>query len=388
MGLPAGNADTRRDGGKARGSLHRDWRRTRIGARRISALPAPVNAIDIPHSLETMDSLNRGSMPRTAHQDVASCVHVAVMLRAAATHPSALIQTRTPFRAGDHAACVADLGCVSLIDFLERSSVRNRLIAEHVSKGRPAGVKNGLRHAGSGEPGRVHVAHGDVVEAAHDSNRGLVQMISPRVCDSGVDVDGLPLLIGALGGGEFGRESAHILRILDLLAGAQCRKVFEAKIDTDALLDCPSFGYTRLDDDIQEPVASRIAGEIRAILDLGASRQVSTFEYSELAAVEMEAVGGLADVASLDRNPAQTLASAVAQEWSLLRCTALSILFAHGVDGAGVQADLLAAAGGEIIKVEAGQPSATKPECILLPVIAIVPHERHGACLPVQQTIQ
>ena len=97
-------------------------------------------------------------MPRTALQDVARRVHVAIELSAAGAHPSALIQARTPLRAGDHATCVAGLAREGLVNHLERCPVRNRLIAEHVSEGRPAGIKYRLRHAGLGKPGRVYVA--------------------------------------------------------------------------------------------------------------------------------------------------------------------------------------------------------------------------------------
>ena len=55
-------------------------------------------------------------MPRTALQDVARRVHVAIELSAAGAHPSALIQARTPLRAGDHAACVAGLARVGLVN--------------------------------------------------------------------------------------------------------------------------------------------------------------------------------------------------------------------------------------------------------------------------------
>ena len=85
-------------------------------------------------------------------------------------------------RARQCATTRTDLGRIRFVDFLKPSSVRNRLVAEHVAKGRPACIKYGLSHVGLGESGSVHITHCDVVELQHDASRELVLKIPAGIC--------------------------------------------------------------------------------------------------------------------------------------------------------------------------------------------------------------
>ena len=64
------------------------------------------------------------------------------------------------------------------------------------------------------------------------------------------------------------------------------------------------------------------------------------------------------------------------------------VLLADGIDSAGVQAKLLAAASSKVVQVEAGKPLAAKAQRILLSVIAEVPDKVDCTSLLVEQTIQ
>ena len=79
----------------------------------------------------------------------------------------------------------AGLGRTAFVDFLKRSSVRNRLVLGLVSEGRPGGVIDAFRHPGLGELHSADVTDADVVEPLNDVQSQLVLKISPRVGDFG-----------------------------------------------------------------------------------------------------------------------------------------------------------------------------------------------------------
>ena len=75
-------------------------------------------------------------------------------------------------------------------------------------------------------------------------------------------------------------------RVVDGLASGQGGEAFQAKVDADTDIHRPLLGLLDFNADVQEPVAARVAREIGAVLDLGASRQTSALEHAELASVE------------------------------------------------------------------------------------------------------
>jgi hypothetical protein len=66
----------------------------------------------------------------------------------------------------------------------------------------------------------------------------------------------------------------------------------------------------------------------------------------------------------------------------------LRILLADVVDGAGVQAQFLAAAGGQLDQVKSRVPWPVEAQRILLPVVAIVPDKVHLSRLLIEQAGQ
>jgi hypothetical protein len=104
------------------------------------------------------DSLIRRSMPRT-EEDIQSRVDVTIMQYATLrTYPASYSEVCDTFRPRLACAKRTDSGGERFIDFLVPGSVRKRFVAEHVSEGRPARIENGLRHAGFGESGGIHIA--------------------------------------------------------------------------------------------------------------------------------------------------------------------------------------------------------------------------------------
>jgi hypothetical protein len=79
----------------------------------------------------------------------------------------------------------------------------------------PACIENGLRQAGLGESGGVHIADCDVVELSNDANRELVVKVTARLGDTGMKVRRLTSLTGALRDGEFVGQLPQKPRVLD-----------------------------------------------------------------------------------------------------------------------------------------------------------------------------
>ena len=127
-------------------------------------------------------------MSRT-EEDIASGVDITIMrdttLR---TYPASYSEVCDTFRPRLAFARRTDSGRERFIDFLVPSPVRSRFVAEHVSEGRPACIEDGLRQAGLGESGSVHITDRDVIELSNDAVRELVVKVTARVADTRVKV--------------------------------------------------------------------------------------------------------------------------------------------------------------------------------------------------------
>lgn len=334
-----------------------------------------------PVTLVRPGSLDRGSMSRAAHQDVHGRVRVPVMGHATATSPVALIQARKPFRAGNYAASVAGLGAPRFVHFLVARAMRNRLVREHQTEGRPGCVVDAFRHLGFGESLGRHIADRDVVKFSDDARRELVQEVPASVADARVDVRGLALLSGSLRLAEFALKLLEMARVVDGLASGQCGEGLQAQVDTDAGLHRSRGGLRYFHDDIQEPVAASVLREVGPVLDLRSSRQIAALEYLVFASMEVKPGRGFSDRSTLNWNPAERALAAPAQVGSLELAPRLGVLLADRVDRVGVQPKFLAAAGRQVVQVKAARPWLAPPDRVLLGFIAEVEHVVHRASL-------
>jgi hypothetical protein len=108
-------------------------------------------------------------MSRT-QENIASGVDITIMRDATlSTYPASYSEVCDTFRPRLAGARRTDSGRERFIHFLIPSPVRRRFIAEHVSEGRPACIKNRLRQAGLGESGGIHIADRDVIELSNDA---------------------------------------------------------------------------------------------------------------------------------------------------------------------------------------------------------------------------
>src|SRR5215472_4602255 len=103
------------------------------------------------------------------------------------TNPRSHYQAFSTFWA---AACTApgtDLRGKSLVNLDVFSPVPHGLVAKLRSKLRPAGIQNGLRHAGPGKSGSVHVADADAPVLPHELGGQPMQEVLAAVGDPGID---------------------------------------------------------------------------------------------------------------------------------------------------------------------------------------------------------
>src|ERR1700726_4389452 len=131
-------------------------------------------------------------MSRT-EEDIASGVDITIMRDATlSSFPASYSEVCDTFRPRLAGARRTDSGIERFIHFPVPSPVRRRFIAEQVSEGRPACIKNRLRQAGLGESGGVHIADRDLMELSNDAGREFMVKVTARRDDARVEVGRLP----------------------------------------------------------------------------------------------------------------------------------------------------------------------------------------------------
>lgn len=335
----------------------------------------------MPHTLATgADSLYRRSMSR-AGQDVASRVHVPIVGRPAViARPSPYSKLCDTFRPRRRqgAARRTDLGCKSFVNFLERSAERNRFIAEHVTEGRPTRIKNGLRHVGLGESGRVHVSHGDVIKLPNDAGREFVQMVTASVGDASVTLCRLPSLSSTLSIGELLCHPGDVTGVCYRLTIGQHGQAFQAQVNANTGCDWPSRLLEHVNDDVQEPVATRILREVSSVPNLCSLRQWAGIKDAKHKLSNAIPAGVAMNVAPLDRNPAERTLAAPSQKRSPMLATRGGVLVANRVDRRGEKAKHLTGTGRQVGQIKAGRPFLVPLQSLTLNIVAVVPDEVHG----------
>ncbi len=324
-------------------------------------------------------------MSRT-EEDILSRIDITIMRHSTLrTCPTSYSEVCDTFRPRLTCARRTDSGRKRFIHFLVPSPVRSRFVAEHVAEGRPPCIEHGLRQGGLSKSGGVHIAHRDVIELPNDAGRELVVKITARMDDARVDVGSLTAFTGSLRGRELVRQLPQMSRIFDLLPIGQHRELLKAQVDANTAIHRPTIRLRDFDDDVQEPMAACITGEVGSVLDF-AFRQRSRVKHPKRVSSETKGLTLALEVTALQWHPAQRPPTAPPQERQVLLAAGLGVLLAHRVDGAGVQRKLFAASGGQPIEIEAGRPALVPFQRVLLGVVAEIPDEIAGARLPVQQT--
>src|SRR5277367_1253296 len=261
------------------------------------------------------DSLCRRSISRT-EEDIATRVGIPIMQDTTlSTYPASYSEVCDTFRPRLAVAKRTDSGRERFIHFLVPSPVRGRFVAEHASEGRPACIENGLRQAGLGESGGIHIADRDVIKLSNDAGRQLVVKVTAGIGDSRINVRRLTSFAGPLRGSAFVGQLPQMPRVLDLVPGGQGREVIQAQVDADAAAHGPRLGRRDLHDDIQEPTPARVTGEVRAVLDLAVGQRPGV-KHSEGVSCKAKGVPLALQIPAFQRYPAQRTPATPAQERS------------------------------------------------------------------------
>ena len=290
-------------------------------------------------------------------------------------------------RIGQSATIRADLGGETLVHFVEPSAMLNSLVRQLSAKGRPAGIENRLCHAGFGKRCGINVANNDIVELAHECGRALVQEVLPTIEDLGMYRFNSSRFARALCDRQRRFGFPVKARRNDLVAVRQGDEIFQSQISTNSSCWHPGGRLGYLKHDIQEPIAPAVAGEIAAIRNFPFG-QWTRVKHSVSATRKAKRMTFSFQLASFERHPTQRFPPAIAQIRSARPTARLRVLLANVVNRARMQPQFLAATGSESDEIETCMPAAMETQCILLPVITIVPNKVNRPCLPIQQAGQ
>jgi len=158
-------------------------------------------------------------MSRT-EEDIESGVDISIMRNATlSTYPASYSEVYDTFRPRLAGAKRTDSGRERFIHFLIPSPVRRRFIAEHVSEGGPACIQDGLRQAGLGESGGIHIADRDVIELSNNAGREFMVKVTASVDDARVQVSRATPFPGPLRGTELVSQLPQKPRVLEIKTG-------------------------------------------------------------------------------------------------------------------------------------------------------------------------
>jgi len=281
----------------------------------------------------------------------------------------------------------AGLGGESFIYFLVPCAMLNSLVRKLISEGRPACIKNGLRHAGFCESCRVHITYGDVIKLSYDAMRKLVNEVAALGRDLRVNLSRLPLLARTLGFAKRFFELAVVTWVVDLLASGKRSEILEAQVNANTTINLAARNIFNINDNVQKPVAARVLRKVASIKNF-AFWEGAAIEHFECLFAELKSIAISFKRASLKRNPSKILLPAISKIGTLRMKPGASISLANSIDSIGMQPKFLAAASGKLIQVKATKPFSAKSQSIFLAVITIVPDKIHRTSFSVKKPIQ
>ena len=177
-------------------------------------------------------------------------------------------------RIGQCAAIRAGLGGKSLVHFRVPGPCRNRLVFEHVTEGRPARIKNRLRHAGLGESCRVDVADRNDIKLPNNTPRELVVKIAPAIRNLCADRLDPSLFPGPLRNRERLFRATVDALCFDFFTSRERGEIFQPQVDSDAAhRRSRNAGVDwNVNYDVEKPVSARVTGKIGAVPDFPSRR--------------------------------------------------------------------------------------------------------------------
>ena len=294
-----------------------------------------------------------------------------------ATAPLSYYEVLSTFWAAACPACGTDLRGQSLVNLDVLGPVPHGLIVELGSKLRPARIEYGFGQAGSGKSAGIDIADTDAPALPHKPPGQLMQEVLAAVRDLGVDGLHAGLASGTLCDSERPFVSVVNSRRLDLLTRGKSRQRLEAEVDAD-LANPMYLVFRNLNLEIQVPAAAGVLSETAAanLPFEGAAEPQSISTPEEDCRVPVHAYRA----SRLEGDPTQGLSAAPSRP--LAMCIPREgKLLADRLYGVRVQAQEIAAPGGELDQIEAGRPALIVPASGFLDPAAVVPDPAHRTSL-------
>ncbi len=281
------------------------------------------------------------------------------------------------------------LGGKTFAHFFEPCAMLNSLVRQFYSEGRPTRIEYRFRHVGFCETGGIYIADCDVIKFSNDAIREFVLKVVSSVGDLCVYRPDTTFFAGLLRDCQ-GLFSASIDALrLDFFTGGQSSEVFQAKVDAYATNRKASIsGFSlNIDHDVQEPVASRVARKVSSIPDLPI-RKRAAIKNAEGVPSKAKGLPLTFQTLSFQRDPRERALAPISQERTALLCSAFRVLLTHGIDSSRVQTEFFITSACKVVQIKTGEPLPTEPQCVLLPIVTVIPNKITCLGLPIQQPIQ
>ena len=309
-------------------------------------------------------------MPQS--ENIQCGVRVAVENRAAcAAHPFSYLKTLSTFWTAYCAATGTGLSCEAFRHFTVHYLPRNRFVFEKVAEHGPSSIVHGFRHVRFCQLGTGHVADNNQLAIVDQLSCFLVEKIQATVGYLGVQVPHLARLALAL---KFGQPLLLIpipARRFNLAAIGTGRQRFQPQVNTDLLGSSGWLFVRAIDGKIHVPPFAVVLAEAARLDGSGHSSAVP--ESESLPGIANGIPGNL-DADGFERNPPRRSFPAPAQLALLELLATVGVLLAHGLNGLGMQAQFLAAAGRQLAQVLIGRPALIPAQRVFLRLVAEVPN--------------
>lgn len=306
------------------------------------------------------------------------------MMNATLTLPLSYTQSFSTFWAANYTATGTGLSGKRFVDFPVYDPIRNRLVGQHLTEGRPTRIKNGLSHSSFNEFGTVNVANENNPVLTNDICRNLMEKVAPLSGDLGGYILGLPLLSRPLRLGKPRLRIPVILGAGDFVSIRQTCEVFKAKINSNGFF-AVAHTFWQFYNYIQIPSASGILRETRPITEACVFRYRPRFPDRKFLAVIFKSVFGCPYIGRSKWNPAEGLLSSKSKPWAFKLLAGFIVLRTYAVNGVGGYFKFYATARSKLHKLIMGWPFLTPLQCAFLRIVAKIPNKIYRPCMAIKQ---
>ena len=263
------------------------------------------------------------------------------------------------------------MSAVPFIDLDILATQRNRFVVQHLSKGRPASIKNGFSHPCFCQLTGIDVSNDDS-PVGLDKPCGLfVKKIFSRIGDFGMDRLSAFFVSRALRYGKSRFVFPEYARVLNLGTIGHRGKGFQAEVNTD-LAECANILTGNLASEIDVPTSTRILGERSTLKD---SFDVPAFPKAENALFITDRSIGDLNGAGNKWQPSEGFLSAIAGTLTDF-VSGLRKLSTNISDCIAMQTKFGSRTSRELNKIDPRRPFSMPFEGVFLGVNAIIPNVR------------